>query len=434
MSPKPLARVRADGGTTYQVKWRLGGSRTGAWASESFTDDRKALRFCLDVEDAGMEWPEGWVKGVGRVDDEPEPEPAVTFNDVVAAYWRVQERRMKRGHIKPYTLQRDKRTVELHMENLAGRDFTTITTDDINDWVDAQLDAGAAAKSIRNRHGLLSPVMDHGAYQMHLRADNPCRFTDLPAVSAKSRRQVRFFQHDEWALMRACLKPDVHLLVETLLASGLRWGEVTALRVGDVQVKGDDELVLHVQRAWSQRAKDDPAIIDTAAGETKAWVLGPPKADSRRFVPITGQVARDVAASVNGRPHDEYVFHGRSGTPWRYPDFHENRWAGAASDAKARGLMKTPTIHMLRHTFVVWSLDAGVPIERISMLLGHSSIQITHDIYGGLVNLHDPSAARAMARQMLSVPTNLENAPTAEEVATRPGRAARRAAKATGAS
>lgn len=428
MSPKPLARQRADGGITYQVKWRLGGTRGGAWASESFTSERAAQRFCLDVEDADMRWPGGWVKGKGYV-VEPEPvEVAPTFGDVAASYWHTQERRMRRGRIKPYTLERDKRTFQLHMSDLAQRPFASITTDDISDWVDQQIDDGASPKSIRNRHGLLAALMNHGAGRMGLRPDTPTRHTDLPAVSAKHRRQVRFFQRDEWALMRACLNPDVHLLVDTLLASGMRWGEATALRAGDVQVKAADEVTLHIARAWSQRATSDPSPVDVDAGETKAWVLGSPKHDSTRYVTVAGDLATALAASIAGRPAHEYVFHGASGKPWRYPEFHENRWAGAAAMARERGLSKAPTIHMLRHTYVVWALDAGVEAHRLSAALGHSSIQITIDVYGGLVDVQDPTAARAMARQLLSVPTDLAHAPAPEELASRPGRRARNAA------
>jgi len=423
MSPKPLARLRADGGTTYQVKWRLGGTRAGAWASESFTDERAAKRFCLDVEDAAMQWPDGWLKGVGYATEDDTPAPP-RLRDVAESYWGQQERRVRRGKVKPYTLQRDRRTVELHMATLLDRDFTEIDDDDVADWIDDQLDAGVAPKSVRNRHGLLSSIVTHGAGRMKLRPDNPCALSDLPEANARGRRQIRFFLHAEWALVRACLRDDVHLLVDTLLATGMRWGEVTALRVGDCQVQEGGQVILHVQRAWSQRAKDDPAPVDTAADETRAWVLGPPKGGKVRFVAADGPTATALAAAIAGRDAAEYVFRTRGGIPWRYPEFHENRWKLAADDALARGLSKQPTIHMLRHTFVVWALHDGAPIHIISEALGHSSIQITMDVYGGLVNLHDPTAARSMARQMLAVLTNLEQVPTPAEVTARPGRRA----------
>ncbi|MGZ0086917.1 tyrosine-type recombinase/integrase [Caldibacillus thermoamylovorans] len=38
-------------------------------------------------------------------------------------------------------------------------------------------------------------------------------------------------------------------------------------------------------------------------------------------------------------------------------------------------------IHDLRHTFVVLSLEAGIPLEQIQHDLGHESISITADTY-----------------------------------------------------
>lgn len=55
---------------------------------------------------------------------------------------------------------------------------------------------------------------------------------------------------------------------------------------------------------------------------------------------------------------------------------------------------------MLRHTCVVWSLAEGVRIEQVSEMLGHASIQITYDVYGGLLDLEDPAVAHAMAVAM----------------------------------
>jgi len=38
--------------------------------------------------------------------------------------------------------------------------------------------------------------------------------------------------------------------------------------------------------------------------------------------------------------------------------------------------------HDLRHTVAVLGLDAEIPIEEISRLLGHSTLSVTMDIYG----------------------------------------------------
>ena len=74
---------------------------------------------------------------------------------------------------------------------------------------------------------------------------------------------------------------------------------------------------------------------------------------------------------------------------------------------------------MLRHTAVVWSLARGVRIEVVSEMLGHASIQVTYDIYGGLINLHDPQMAQAMAQEMLMVRQAIVPAPPPDEVEAR---------------
>jgi hypothetical protein len=58
-------RARKNGTVGYRVRWRLGG--VGGFQTETFVIKRKAERFLLDVEDAGLRWPQGWVKGLGRV-------------------------------------------------------------------------------------------------------------------------------------------------------------------------------------------------------------------------------------------------------------------------------------------------------------------------------------------------------------------------------
>ncbi len=75
--------------------------------------------------------------------------------------------------------------------------------------------AGAAAKSIRHRHGLLFSIVKHGQQKMKLRADNPCLLSELPELNpaTSQARQIRFFQHGEWALFRSCVRPDAQLLL-----------------------------------------------------------------------------------------------------------------------------------------------------------------------------------------------------------------------------
>jgi integrase/recombinase XerD len=57
--------------------------------------------------------------------------------------------------------------------------------------------------------------------------------------------------------------------------------------------------------------------------------------------------------------------------------------------------------HRLRDTFAVELLLAGVPIERVSILLGHQSVSVTEKHYNPWVRsyVRDKSSCRNLARQ-----------------------------------
>jgi hypothetical protein len=67
------ARKRGDCGSSYVVRWRLGGTRTGPRQTETFgagSDEQNRARaegFVKMVAAAGEDWPDGWVKGQGFV-------------------------------------------------------------------------------------------------------------------------------------------------------------------------------------------------------------------------------------------------------------------------------------------------------------------------------------------------------------------------------
>ncbi|HEX2810420.1 MAG TPA: site-specific integrase, partial [Kineosporiaceae bacterium] len=176
--------------------------------------------------------------------------------------------------------------------------------------------------------------------------------------------------------------------------------------------------------AWSKRSPDDHGEVRWDEGENLSWVLGPPKSRRTRWVVATGDPAGDLEELVAGRSGGCYVFETRHGNPWRYPDYYCDRWAPARRLAARHGLTRACTPHMLRHTSVVWSLAERVPIQVVSEMIGHTSLQMTYDVYGGLVNLHDPVMAQAMARAMLISSTALRPAvPEADTVRVlRPGR------------
>lgn len=407
-------RVRADGGTSYRVMWVIGGGRqvhgapkgaAGTLASETFTNRKLMLAFKAAVEAQDHRWPVGWVKGRGWVDPEHSSEPEAippTLNDVYEEWLQAERTKIVLNRKKPKSVGRDDSIYRRTIQPMFGdRPFASIQRAEIARWVAQMTETGLAAKTVRNRHATFHTIAAHGCLEMGLRADNPCTKTPLPRDEYD--RQIMFFTHGEWALVRRCLRSDVHLLVDVALTTGMRWGEVSALRVGDLSWQtGDTEVLnIHIVRAWSERDRRyDTDPINTAEGETPRYKLGPTKSRKDRWVQVSGDLAEALWASLAGKRQDDYVFTTSRGNPWRYPDFHTDRWVPAITLAKQHGLDKHGTFHMLRHSFVVWLLADGESLHIISVRLGHAGIQITMDRYGGLLDLHDAGTAKRMARQL----------------------------------
>lgn len=100
---------------------------------------------------------------------------------------------------------------------------------------------GLSPKTIANIHGLLSASMTT-AVRLGYRPDNPCVGVSLP----KSQ-----LTHDEFALLLSKVAPFYQPLVLTLVATGLRFGEATALTAGDVDVSMRPASI-GVTKAWKR--------------------------------------------------------------------------------------------------------------------------------------------------------------------------------------
>lgn len=144
------------------------------------------------------------------------------------------------------------------------------------------------------------------------------------------------------------------------LTTGLRQGEILALRWRDVDLEARRILV--------------------AEGKTDS---------SRRYVPLTEVAA--LALGEAGAP-DALVFPSRAGTPIGARNLVRD-WHAFCEATLGRRVK----FHALRHTAATLMLEAGVPLKVISELLGHSSIAVTSDLYTEVLDSLKADAATRLA-------------------------------------
>lgn len=366
-------RQSARGVLTYQVLYRAFGRQT----SETFKGpgaEKAAARFAALVDRIGGEAAEEVRTASGHRDSSTSSTPTVAE--------AVRDHVEKLSGITDGTRRDYQKIANLIADGVIGViPADMLTPDMIRKWLDAM---PVAAKTKRNRHALLFAAM-HRLVKAKKITANPCEETK---IGRTERREMVTLTRDEFEAVVAQLPRHWHLLVRTLVGTGLRFGEATALQVRDLDLTATPPR-LRVARAWKH--------TDGIGTE-----IGAPKTErGRRVVSLAPTLAAPLRVHVNGKARDAFVFTNTAGRPIRQNSFHEI-WSKALDDAHDAGeLDKRPRIHDLRHTHASWLLTQGVPLNVIQARLGHESITTTVDTYGHLA--HDALSVAAQAAAMYDV-------------------------------
>lgn len=194
---------------------------------------------------------------------------------------------------------------------------------------------------------------------------------------------------EQKAFLGAAGKSRYYLQYAFVLQTGLRVGELSALRWGDIDMKGRK---MRIERTMGR-----------INGE---WREGPTKsAAGRRTVPLTDEAIRILEAQkakskgkkVSQMQYADLVFTGKQGFPV----------TDCAYDAEAyrycdiAGIRRI-SMHILRHTFATRCIEAGMQPKTLQTILGHATIAMTMDTY---VHVSDEGRMREMdaAQQYLVV-------------------------------
>lgn len=346
------------GKVVWQVRYR---DDEGTQRSESFGTSKAAQEFKGLVEALG------WREALEILDDSADPMARTPrLSEWCETYIET------RTGITKGTRTRYRLHAATHLGPLGARPVDKITPALVARWVNAMSEEGLSGKTISNRHGFLSGAMKAAVREGHA-TSNPCDGTRLPKTE---RQEMIFLTGSEFAILLAHVRIDAQPFVALMPATGLRWGEITALQPRDVDLEAG---TLTVSRSWKY-----------VEGRAKKAELGAPKTSrSRRTIALPRQAVEILREAIKGKRPDAFIFTNAAGKPWTGSRFHEGVWQPAvrAANDESRGgpvLGKRPRIHDMRHTCASWMLKAGVSLPVIQRHLGHESIQTTIDRYSHL--------------------------------------------------
>jgi integrase len=354
-------RVSKSGKKTWRVRWRDGG-REAPQQTRTFDDFDGAEVFARLVDQLG-----------GAHAIKVLAARANAGRDIHTVESWANKHIDTLSGVQEDTIRDYRRFVSDDLGLLAPMPLDAVVRDDIAAWVRTQERHGSSGKTIANKHGFVSGVFNH-AVESELISSNPCRRTRLPRTVEEP---MTILTHSEFARFLVCFDPYWQPLVTALFGTGMRWGEITALRCSEVDVATG---TIHVIRA-----------VKRSTGE------GAPKTRrGRRTLAVSSAVIEALRPLVEGQSSGEYVFRNKAGNRINHTTFWKGVWAPAVKRANGEPagttmaplnppLGKRIRIHDARHTCASWLLGDGVPINYVQAHLGHESITTTVNRYGHIM-------------------------------------------------
>jgi integrase len=265
--------------------------------------------------------------------------------------------------LKPKTREDYRSLLDNHILTAFGqRPVVSIDTLAIRGWLAGLVGGGLSPSRAKHAYYVLFAVLE-AAIQAGALLRNPAAGIRVPR---SHRREMRFLSAVEVERLAEAIVPPYGLLVRFAAYTGLRAGELVALRVGRLDL-----------------LRGTVRVVESASEVGGRLVFGSTKTYAERTVRLPRFLRDDLAVHLAGRPRDPdgFVFTAAKGGPLRHNNFYQRIFCPALARA---GLPAQVRFHDLRHTCAALLIAQGAHPKAIQAHLGHSSIQVTMDRYGHL--------------------------------------------------
>ena len=288
-----------------------------------------------------------------------------------AAYRYIEDKTEGRKPVRKNTLEGYLSAIKCHlMPKWAGREMESIAAAELQAWVDGFERPGAAAKAFKT----FRQIMRWYLRAYHVRIWDETQGVELP--SAPRRKPAALTAGQAKAALRDMRGEAWEAAALVQLSCGLRPCEAVALTWGDVNLStGEVRVERGLHEAFGQ-VYESPTKTEKS---TRTVVL------PRYAVERLREIRRALQPKRTGRI-----------CPMRPSAYRRRVRAWFAK----RGVRMCA--QWLRHTWGTLALQAGTPLETVSLMLGHSSVSTAYEHYliGNSALLRD--AQKGFANLILS--------------------------------
>jgi len=348
-------KKQGQGRPRWRARYR---DPSGRERSKSFARKIDAERFLVSVEDAKLRG--AYVDpAAGRV---PFAEWAERWYNTTAAL-RHTTRRDYRKLLDQQVLP------TFASDSLAGIDALAV-----RQWVAELVAGGLSARRARKAHAVLSQVLASAVEGGRL-TRNVAAGIKLPKVQ---RTEMQFLDAEQVESLAEAIDARYGTLIRFVAYSGLRPSELTALRVGRLDL-----------------LRGTARVVEAAPEVDGRLHWGGVKTHEARTVRLPRSISDELGAYLAARPRDPeaLVFTAPLGGPLRPHTWVKGFFKPAV---RAAGLPEALRLYDLRHTCASLLIAQGASVKAVQAQLGHATASITLDTYGHLF----PSELEALADRL----------------------------------
>lgn len=245
----------------------------------------------------------------------------------------------------PHTVDTDRNNLAALPKALLARPLSSIHGEDIRTHLLAQLRSGKMPSTVARQKTTLSALFTYAAEQGLLHQAHPVRtMKKIPELSATAQRAISPKDVPSPARLAAVIesvrekRPDIADVFEFLSLTGLRWGEVRAVRVGWLSDVPFPQLA--VESSHSDR-------YDEKAPKTWRGI---------RAIPLSPRAVAIFRHHAAGKKHSDYLF--------------TNTQGGQLAVGVVRKFPLGFHRHALRHYAASTWLRLGTPVHEVAEYLG----------------------------------------------------------------
>lgn len=291
---------------------------------------------------------------------------------------------IKRSTIKPSTFERYESIYRNYIVNsdIAFKLIDKISSQDIQQYYNKLHSDGKSHSVIDKLNKLINPFFVYCVKNRFIRF-NPCDTVSLPRNDKiYTDKSIDPFTNKEIEeIKKACVSDDtISNIFYILLGTGMRIGELLALTKSDINLDSNtiriNKSIKRVKLINADGSYNYNIILQTPKTGTSVRTI--PFPDNLKNI-ISSQLEKQcIKYNCKDKEFDNSALLFSTYLLTYYDDGNIRRyWKKLLDKANVR----YRGIHSLRHTYATKLFEAGVPIKTVQVLLGHSDIKVTTDIY-----------------------------------------------------